>query len=86
MGRGISAFGLRRALLLQPTIVAVEVRVGSGDGEVEAAGVLRTAIMLEDSDLGSEEDCRGIIWRTRRAMEIYSVDRVARNVSEEKRC
>lgn len=82
-GRGISAFGLRRALLLRPTIVVVEMRLGSGDGEVEAAGVLRTAIMLEDggllTDLRSEEDRRGIMWRKRREMEIYSA-------SEEKRC
>lgn len=31
MGRGISAFGLRRALLLRSTMVTVEVRLGSGD-------------------------------------------------------
>lgn len=62
MGRGISAFGLRRALLLRSSMVAVEVRPGSGDGEAEAAGVLRTAMMLEDSGL-FVEDRRGMMWR-----------------------
>lgn len=52
MGSGISALGLRRMLLLRPTMVEVEARVGSGDGDTEAAGVLRTAMMwFEDSEV-----------------------------------
>lgn len=45
IGSGISALGVRRMLLLRPTTVDVEARLGSGDGETEATGVSRTAMM-----------------------------------------
>lgn len=66
MGIGISACGLRRIVLLRPTMVNDEAKRGDGDGEREAAGVFRTEmIWLEDGQrvevLRSEEDPRAIL-------------------------
>lgn len=67
MGNGISALGLRRTLLLRPTMLDVEARLGSGDEDTEAAGVLRTAtIWFDDSEvlftvLRAEGDRRTIL-------------------------
>lgn len=81
-------------LLLRPTMVDVEVRLGSGDGEVEAAGVLRTAIIwVEDGELStvlrSEADLRVILWKKvgegGRRGRIYRIEGVASDVIKEKR-
>lgn len=65
-GIEVSACGLRRIVLLRPTMVDDEAKRGVGDGEREAAGVFRTEmIWLVDGQvvevLRSEEDPRVIL-------------------------
>lgn len=61
-GTWISFCGLRRTLFLRPTMLAAE--CGSGEGEVEEAGELRTEIKWvadTDKDLRSAEEPRAIL-------------------------
>lgn len=66
-GKEISALGLRRMLLLRPTMLDVEVNEGSGEEDIEVTGVLRTALRrLEDRallDLRSNAALRGMLGR-----------------------
>lgn len=64
IGSGISTLGLRRMVLLRPTTVDVEARLGSGDGGTEATGALRTAMMR----FAGSEVFMGLRWGDLRAI------------------